>query len=98
MRAIRDWGPGRSPETIGLISEPFFTTKKVGEGTGLGLATVYGVVKQSNGYIWVDSAPDKGSSFQIYLPRHSDTEQVSLAKPEVQSREKPQGSGMILLV
>ena len=98
MLAITDSGTGMSPETIAHIFEPFFTTKKVGEGTGLGLATVYGVVKQSNGYIWVDSAPDKGSSFQIYLPRHSDTEQVSLAKPEVQSREKPQGSGMILLV
>ena len=98
MLAITDSGTGMSPETIAHIFEPFFTTKKVGEGTGLGLATVYGVVKQSNGYIWVDSAPDKGSSFQIYLPRHSGTEQVSLAKPEVQSREKPQGSGMILLV
>ncbi len=98
MLAITDSGTGMSSETIAHIFEPFFTTKKVGEGTGLGLATVYGVVKQSNGYIWVDSAPDKGSTFQIYLPRHSDAEQVSVAEPEAESREKPQGSEMILLV
>jgi len=98
MLAIADSGTGMSAETIAHIFEPFFTTKGVGEGTGLGLATVYGVVKQSNGYIWVDSALDKGSTFQIYLPKHLDTEQVSDPKPEVQSREKPQGSEMILLV
>ncbi len=98
MLAIADSGTGMSAETIAHIFEPFFTTKGVGEGTGLGLATVYGVVKQSNGYIWVDSALDKGSTFQIYLPKHLDTEQVSDPKSEVQSREKPQGSEMILLV
>ena len=98
MLAIADSGTGMSAETIAHIFEPFFTTKKVGEGTGLGLATVYGVVKQSNGYIWVDSAPDRGSTFQIYLPRHVDAERDSFAKPEAESREKPQGSEMILLV
>jgi two-component system cell cycle sensor histidine kinase/response regulator CckA len=98
MLAIADTGTGMSAETIAHIFEPFFTTKGVGEGTGLGLATVYGVVKQSNGYIWVDSTPGKGSTFQIYLPRNLDTEQVSVAKPDVQSREKPKGSEMILLV
>ncbi len=98
MLAIADTGTGMNPETIAHIFEPFFTTKGVGEGTGLGLATVYGVVKQSNGYIWVDSALSKGSTFQIYLPRHLDAELVSVAKPEAQPRERSQGSEMILLV
>jgi two-component system, cell cycle sensor histidine kinase and response regulator CckA len=98
MLAIADSGTGMNPETIAHIFEPFFTTKGLGEGTGLGLATVYGVVKQSNGYIWVDSALGKGSTFQIYLPRNLDTDLVSVADPGVQSREKPQGSEMILLV
>jgi CheY-like chemotaxis protein len=98
MLAIADSGTGMSAETLAHIFEPFFTTKGVGEGTGLGLATVYGVVKQSNGYIWVDSAPNRGAKFEIYLPRYLDAEQDSLVKPEAASREKPQGSEMILLV
>src|SRR6266478_6070312 len=98
MLAIADSGTGINTESIAHIFEPFFTTMGVGQGTGLGLATVYGIVKQSNGYIWVDSTLGKGTSFQIYLPRNLDTEQVAAARPEVQSREKPKGSEMILLV
>lgn len=98
MLAIADTGTGMTPETIAHIFEPFFTTKGVGEGTGLGLAAVYGVVKQSNGYIWVDSTPGKGSTFQIYLPRNVDAEQVSVAQSDVQSTKKPRGSEVILLV
>ncbi len=98
MLAITDTGCGMNAETIAHIFEPFFTTKKVGEGTGLGLATVYGVVKQSNGYIWVDSVPDRGSTFQIFLPRHLDVEEVPVAKVVADSRERPHGSELILLV
>jgi PAS domain S-box-containing protein len=96
MLAVSDTGMGMSPETVAHIFEPFYTTKESGRGTGLGLSTVYGIVKQSGGYIWVYSEVGRGSSFKVYLPR---VEQAPEALPAVKPASGEQkGSETILLV
>ncbi|MBM9521004.1 PAS domain S-box protein [Desulforhopalus vacuolatus] len=97
MLAVSDNGCGINREIIDNIFEPFFTTKKTGVGTGLGLATVFGIVKQNNGFINVYSEPDKGSTFKIYLPRYLGDESQTIRK-EIPVEQTIRNGETILLV
>jgi len=104
MIEVSDDGPGIPPEVKEKIFEPFFTTKAVGEGTGLGLATVYGIVKQSDGWIAVDSKPGEGAAFRIFLPVHVGPVAVAPAPaagpaaPKRPAARDLSGAGRILFV
>jgi hypothetical protein len=96
MLSVSDTGVGMSKETQAQIFEPFFTTKEKGKGTGLGLSTVYGIVKQSGGYVFVQSELGRGSTFRIYLPRVDDPAETY--SPTKTAQEAINGTETVLLV
>jgi two-component system cell cycle sensor histidine kinase/response regulator CckA len=95
---VSDSGHGIPDHVKAKMFEPFFTTKEVGKGTGLGLSMVYGIVKQTGGYISCESAPGEGATFRIYLPRHEQVEEEIVKKEEPVKSIDATGHGTILLV
>ncbi|MBA3666141.1 MAG: response regulator [Sphingomonas sp.] len=97
--SIADSGSGIPPSILGKVFEPFFTTKEVGKGTGLGLSTVYGIVKQSGGFIFADSKVGEGTRFTIYLPVHAIEKERAVRRPaRAEAESELWGTGTILLV
>ncbi len=101
MVEVSDTGSGMPPDVIAKIFEPFFTTKDVGKGTGLGLSTVYGIVKQSGGFIYVTSEVGKGTAFRVYLPRYIPDIDDTVVAVKEKKKDRPAdltGTGRVLLV
>jgi two-component system, cell cycle sensor histidine kinase and response regulator CckA len=101
MIEVEDTGTGMSTEVMAKIFEPFYTTKGIGKGTGLGLSTVYGIVKQTGGFVFPESVIGKGTTFRVYLPRHVTTPAEELAAQKTVKKERTRdltGTGRVLLV
>ncbi|MDZ7831434.1 MAG: response regulator [Desulfobacterales bacterium] len=98
MLAVSDDGCGIETEVMGQLFEPFFTTKEIGKGTGLGLPTVYGIVKQNEGFINVYSEPGEGTTFKIYLPSQEEAEKSGVHSAKKSTMQAPMGTETILIV
>jgi PAS domain S-box-containing protein len=98
LLTVRDDGPGMDESTLSRLFEPFYTTKPAGRGTGLGLSTVYGAVRQAGGFVGVESEPGEGTTFCVYYPLVADAEPPAEARPDRPSPAEPSGDAVILVV